>query len=166
MDGNEIIGSQTIMIIIKNNTSMQLEAVQSIISYFAEDQETYINCLTESVKIKENASKYLLYFLETQLLPLMNHGLSVVSVASIAEVVSEEITSQCSMMELYAHHLAMATRNDDIEEAYSTISKRIYDNVYEMLSDIRQKVQQAINDPETMEYAEGADMVANLKKGL
>lgn len=142
---------------------MQLEAVRSIIAFFSEDQETYIKCLTELVKIKKMATDNLLSILENQILPLMNHGLSVVSVAKIAESVCEEITTQSSMMELYAHHLAMATRNDDIEEAYSTISKRITDNGNKLLSDIRQKVLQAIYDPETMEFAEGADIVANLK---
>lgn len=165
MDGKSIVEITIIMITLKNDeASKQIEAIRSVIAFLGEDKETYIECLTESVKIKENATIHLLSILESHVLPLMNHGLSVVSVAKIAESVCEEITTQCAMMELYAHYLAMATRNDDVEQRYSSISKRITENVNRLLYDIRQKVLQAIYYPEMMEFAEGADLVANLKK--
>lgn len=142
----------------------QLEGVKDVIKFLNDDnsQDGIIECLVESLRIKERAARKLLDFLKHQVIPLYYQGLSVVSVGAICEAVSSEVTQQAAMMELYAHHLARVTHTPDIRRAYEAISLQLTAKADDLLTSIREKVENAVSDPETMAYAEGADVVANL----
>lgn len=151
-----------------NIQELQIKAVQSVIDFLKADDnpDSIINCLTESLQMKKKALCCLLDCLENQALPLQHHGISIISVACIAESIYSEVTLQASMMELYAHHLSLTTHTPDILRAYQTISKHMTDKADSLLAPIRDKVNMAVNDAEIMEFAEGADVVTNLKRKI
>ena len=159
--GQELNTKQEMNTFTDNIKNQQMQAVSDIISFLEDEQETTIGCLTESVKMKEEAAKHLLDLLENQALPLQYQGISVISVACIAEAISNEVSLQAAMMELYAHHLSQATHTPDILRAYQTISVRLTDKADSLLAPIRKKVEMAVNYAEIMEFAEGADVVRN-----
>lgn len=159
--GQDLNTRQEMSIFTDDVRTRQMQAINDVISFLEDDQDTTIGCLTESVKMKERAARHLLDLLENQALPLQHHGISVVSVANIAEAISSEVALQSAMMELYAHQLALAAHTPDILRAYQTISKRLTDKSDSLLAPIREKVGMAVSDKEIMEFAEGADVVQN-----
>ena len=97
-------------------------------------------------------------------MPLRRYGISDLSVLGIAEALENELVTNLGEMEIIADRLAIVTHNNDIRDGYGNISESLLDGVKEMLEEMKEAREKAINDDDALQKVEWGDMWDSLNE--
>ena len=144
----------------KELQSKQIKATSELCIEFERDcdsQKEKIDTLRSMLRMKETAARKLYAIFETRIMPLRRFGISDISVLGIAEALENELITNLGEMEVIADRLAIATHNNDIRDAYGSISAKLIDDVKDILESMRETREEALNDNDSLQRVEWCD---------
>lgn len=145
----------------------QINSTSKLCAEFERDCDSTqekINTLRSLLRIKEIAARKLEEFFTSQIMPLRRYGISDLSVLGIAEALENELVTNLGEMEIIADRLAIVTHNNDIRDGYGNISESLLDGVKEMLEEMKEAREKAINDDDALQKVEWGDMWDSLNE--
>ena len=104
--------------------------------------------------MKEKAARFVLEELESMVTRFTSKGVSLVSLAAIAEAYKQAIEAYTSQMQVFANELAGLTQNADMRNGYSYISERLITHAEDLIKPLKESREKAMSDADSMVFAE------------